>query len=289
MKPTIDHVLLTRFNLPTPGVESLVRAKEGWLRDRQQLFERYCLPAVLGQTVTGFSWIIYFDTQSPPWLKERVADLSSDGSFTPLYRDSVPRWQLLADLRAVTGAGADILLTTNVDNDDAVSLDFVERIQQQAVDGNRCAIYLAHGLIRAGDELFRRRDDHNAFVSVGESWTDPVTCWADWHNRLGETMAVRSVGGPPAWLQVVHGGNVSNRVRGTRVRPEPFRDLFVHGLDGVTAPTRRAMAVDLAIRAPMRGGRELARAIVKKAVLRVGGKQGLNRIKVLAAGRSRVE
>jgi hypothetical protein len=28
---TIDHVLLTRFNLPSRGLESLIRAKDGWL------------------------------------------------------------------------------------------------------------------------------------------------------------------------------------------------------------------------------------------------------------------
>ena len=65
MKPSIDHVILTRFNLPTAGVESLVRAQEGWLRDRQVLFEKYCLPSVKFQTRQDFSWIVYFDTQSP--------------------------------------------------------------------------------------------------------------------------------------------------------------------------------------------------------------------------------
>ncbi len=42
----VDHVLLTRFNLPTPGVEGLIRAREGWLQDRIELFELYCAPSV---------------------------------------------------------------------------------------------------------------------------------------------------------------------------------------------------------------------------------------------------
>ena len=31
---TPAHVFLTRFNLPSEGVESLIRAREGWLRER---------------------------------------------------------------------------------------------------------------------------------------------------------------------------------------------------------------------------------------------------------------
>ena len=47
--PTLDHVILTRFNLPTGGVEGIMRAREGWLRERIDLFERYCAPSVAAQ------------------------------------------------------------------------------------------------------------------------------------------------------------------------------------------------------------------------------------------------
>jgi len=40
-----DHVLLTRFNLPSKGFEGMITAKEGWLTDRIALFEFYCLPS----------------------------------------------------------------------------------------------------------------------------------------------------------------------------------------------------------------------------------------------------
>ena len=55
MRIDLDHVLLTRFNLPSKGHESLVRAQENWLRNRVVLFERYCLPSVAAQTCRSFS------------------------------------------------------------------------------------------------------------------------------------------------------------------------------------------------------------------------------------------
>ena len=44
MADDIDHVLLTRFNLPSAGAEAAIRNRKGWLEHRIVLFERYCLP-----------------------------------------------------------------------------------------------------------------------------------------------------------------------------------------------------------------------------------------------------
>ena len=54
----------------------------------------------------------------------------------------------------------------------------------------------------------------------------PLTCWSDWHNQLGRHMDVVEVEGEPGWLQVIHGANVSNRVRGTMTDPARYRALF---------------------------------------------------------------
>ena len=56
----IDHVFLTRFNLPSGGTEARIRARETWLAERWTLFERYCAPSVAAQTSDRFRWIIYF-------------------------------------------------------------------------------------------------------------------------------------------------------------------------------------------------------------------------------------
>ena len=67
----------------------------------------------------------------------------------------------------------------------------------------------------------------NAFASWLEPWYDAArTCMSINHMRMAEHGPVLQVGGPAAWLQVVHGGNVSNKVRGRRVGPEAVRDRF---------------------------------------------------------------
>jgi hypothetical protein len=286
MSGSVDHVLLTRFNLPSIGVESLVRAREGWLRDRVELFERYCLPSVRGQTNQQFHWLVYLDPESPTWLKDRIAELSADGCFTPMFRASVSRQDLVSDLRSVSGGRRDELLTTNLDNDDALANDFVERLQAADMSGEATAIYLVDGLIKHGSRVFRRTDRRNAFCSVRERWDAPVTCWADWHNLLGERMAVLEVDGEPAWLQVIHDFNVSNRVRGRRVAPEPYRRAFSGMLDDVAAPGPLEVLADVVVARPRRYLRESGRAALKQLIMTTVGKEGLDRLKLIRASRS---
>jgi hypothetical protein len=289
MTPQLDHVIVTRFNLPSRGHESLIRARHNWLEDRIRLFERHCLPSVAGQTCRSYSWIIYFDPQSPRWLQEWIGRHAAQGHFQPIFKEEVHRADLLDDVRGVLGRPhGSRLLTTNLDNDDCLARDFVARLQEAAVAvPDRAAVYLADGLIKRGDMVFRRLDRHNAFHSVSEPWTDPVTCWVDWHNMLGEHMPVVVVRGAPAWLQVVHGSNVSNRVRGRRIDPAEYRDAFPGQLEDLPVPTTTDLAKDALVALPARTIREVGRAAAKASLSRFGGKETLDRVKTLWTATSR--
>ena len=282
-----DHVILTRFNLPSVGVESLIRAHDGWLRARVELFEHYCLPSVRAQSDLDFSWIIYFDPESPAWLMEWIDTQRDEGIFHPVFRASVSTPQLLSDIGELIGTPRSWLMTTNLDNDDAIALDFVARLHAIAPPTERTAVYLSNGLIASQDDLYLRTDRHNAFCSVIEPWDRPVTCWADWHNRLSLQMSARSIGGPPAWLQVIHGSNVSNRVRGRLVSPAAYRGLFGNLLAEAPAPGRSKIARDRIVTGPARFTRETVRATAKWGAVRLFGTSGLDRIKLRLAHASR--
>lgn len=278
-EPGIDHVLVTRFNLPTAGSESLIRAQDGWLQDRVELFERYTVPSVRAQSTNRFRWIVYFDPESPDWLIERLAPLVADGVFAPLYRETVAWHDVATDAREITGGRRVMLLTTNLDNDDAIAIDFVERLQHMVRVGKREALYLGTGLILSGGTAFLRFDPENAFCSVAEPWDGAVTAWRDWHNLLHNHMTLRIERGRPAWLQVVHGRNVSNRVRGHLVDPSEYRRLFPGLLDHMSIPGFAELLIDRGIRVPLREVRETGRRAAKTAVLRLSGRDGLDRVK----------
>jgi hypothetical protein len=282
MVGNIDHLLVTRFNLPSKGNESLIRAREGWLRDRIALFERYCLPSVEAQTNKNFSWLVYFDPASPSWLLDRVKEHERGRAYHPVFREEVTPAELVVDASDVIGgtrrAG---MMTTNLDNDDGIAADFVERLQAAADPSRRQALYLADGLIRRGDSLFVRVDVHNAFCSVAEPWDSPMTCWADWHNLLPVHMPATVLRGAPGWLQVIHDSNVSNRVRGRLTDPSLHRATFAGLIDDMPVPSRTALVKDATVSQVARGAREGARATVKAVLSATGGKDGLDRAKAV--------
>lgn len=275
----VDHVLITRFNLPSSGYEQQVRVREGWLEERVTLFEKYCLPSVVWQTVPSFHWIIYFDPGSPAWLKQRIAGWSSDSRIQGIFRAQVSRPELLSDLRRVSGARHERLLTTNLDNDDALAVDFVERVQAVEPAHEATAIYLADGLISSTAGLYTRTDRVNAFCSVSTPWSEAKTCWAEWHNRLGRTMPVCVERGDPAWLQVVHGRNVSNRVHGVLTDPSKHASAFPGLLDHMPDPTAAMRFRDAVIDQPIRLVRDVSRGMAKQAIVLAAGRAALERVR----------
>jgi hypothetical protein len=110
-----------------------------------------------------------------------------------------------------------------------------------------------------------------------------MTCWLDWHNRLPLSMPTVELGGPPEWLQVVHGTNVNNRVKGLRVAPGPHVERFADGVAGIEDPSRPALAKDRLVDVPRRLGVAAVRRVVKAMILAGGGKAGLDRAKGVAA------
>ncbi len=277
---SIDHVLLTRFNLPSVGPESLIRAQDGWLRDRVELFERHTVPSVRAQSAAArVHWLVFLDRESPRWLIERLTPLVDEGLLHPVFGEQFTNDEVVAEARALTGGTGDVLLTTNLDNDDALAVDFAERLHQLVTSSRTEALYLSTGIILTADEAYLRHDPHNAFVSVVEPWEDAKTVWRDWHNRLHLQMPVRVADGAPAWLQVIHGRNVSNRVRGKLIDAASYRDCFPGQLDAVRSPTRGGLLRDRLVRVPLRAAKESVRRLGKTLVMALFGKDGLDRVK----------
>lgn len=275
------HVFLTRYNLPSPGVESLIRAKDGWLRERTELFERYTVPSVRSQSVDDVHWIVYLDTESPQWLLDKMYGWRDEGLLTPILRTSVSVQERADDIRATVGRTSGPVVSSNLDNDDGLSVDFVERLRNAPTKGERNAIYMSNGLITNGSRAFLRHDPDNAFCAVREDLSDLVTCWADWHNRLHLQMPVVQVEGEPGWLQVIHGTNVSNRVRGTMVDPAPYRAGYPGLLEGVEAPTRAEVLRDQYVEGPVRWARDEARGNLRAGLVKVLGKERFDQAKYL--------
>ncbi|MEL6124767.1 MAG: glycosyltransferase [Pseudomonadota bacterium] len=254
------HVIQTRFNLATPGRESDLRNRPGWLEERFALFERYCLPSVAGQTHRDFHWIIYFDKDTPQDFKARIEDLRHRGPFIPYYTGLFPASGWPRSIRETISEPADWLLTTRLDNDDALALDYVGRLHSAIRQGElaRQAYNFTTGYVMSETALYAHDHSHNAFFSWLEPWDEAmITAPSIQHMALPEMAPVVQLPGDPAWLQIVHGSNVSNKVRGRRVAPGTAPGRFAPGaIDGLPAASALAVGLENAVLTPLRSARD---------------------------------
>lgn len=229
MKKRFEHILMTRFNLATPGYESELRNKQGWLEERFTLFEEVCLPSVANQTNMDFKWIIYFDIETPPNFRKQIERLQREFPFYAYYTVLFPASGWSRSLQEVWKLDKDLVLTTRLDNDDALSADHVDRLHWK-VENNNYSVggyNFLNGYIISNGRLYRVTHPSNAFFSWLSSMAKEIkTAPSIQHMELSQHGPVFQIEGDGAWVQIVHGGNVSNKVRGWRVRPTGLNDFF---------------------------------------------------------------
>jgi len=247
---SLTHVIFTRFNLATPGHESTIRCRPGWLESRFSLFERYCLPSVAAQDCRDFRWIILFDKDTPAEFRERIERYRDTQDFYPYYTGLFPGTGWAQAVREVLGDTHESwLLTTPLDNDDSLARDFVSRLQQAVRSAGalrRGAFNMTNGAILANGRLYRCVHKSNAFASWLERYDENmVTIGTIAHMTLAMHGPVTQVGGPAAWLQVVHGENVSNKIRGHRIKADADTWPFpMPILDEIKEDSRLAIATE---------------------------------------------
>jgi hypothetical protein len=184
------------------------------------LFRRFTVPSVAAQSCLPNAWIVFFDEGTPQQTREEFRELAVK---LPLLRaeycaEFSPQ---LARERTchILPPEAEWLLTTRLDNDDALHRRFVETLQSHVRPGVREFINPTFGLILADGRLYRDRDNSNPFISFSEPVSDCHTVLIDQHPLLARHGPVRQFSLPDAWLQVVHGGNIVNAVRGSLISP----------------------------------------------------------------------
>lgn len=275
MDPADDftHVVMTRFNLATPGRESDIRNRPGWLAERFALFERYCLPAMAAQTEQSFCWVIYFDEGTPAEFRDRIEACRAVRDFTPYFTPLFPADGWPRSLRETIADPKPWLLTTRLDNDDGLAVDFVARLHAAVRAARRepSSFNFPRGFIMQGPRLYAMNHLSNAFASWLEPWGEGMrTAPSIHHMHIAEHGPVIQIDGPGAWLQVVHGGNVSNRVRGRRTGLSEAQGRFPPAPIAQIAPAGAAeIALENSVLAPLRDGRD-ALAALAKLVLRRG-------------------
>jgi len=229
----MKHLILTRFNVLMPGWDSQIHLKHSWLDGRFSLFEDMCLPSVAAQTNKNFEWLIFFDVNTPEPYKKKIEELRQVFPFHALYVEIFNLEKISKDIYKQF-SGEATLLTSRLDSDDILAIDYVNKLHEVASSlSGRHVINFDHGAILFSKNnkryLYEYEDESNPFTSLMEPFALTLsTILAANHTTLHDFANVVHVKDKPMWLQVVHGGNVSNRVRGKRVKMDKYNSEFLY-------------------------------------------------------------
>lgn len=228
------HFLITLFNLalwPEDKAKAPTRTRQ-WLDSRCELFERWCLPSVAAQKGARFRWLVMFDADTPADVRKRIErwqgvcpslepcffTAEEVAGFTGRSTGRQVRFINRA-MRERLGGDETWLLTTNLDNDDALACDALARIEQAFENERRQkVISLVNGLqlFPADMAVIGMRYPHNHFLTLCEPLTadtDAVTVESMSHRQARRIFAVDDIEGAQGWIEVVHANNISNDLR----------------------------------------------------------------------------
>lgn len=222
------HFILTRFNLKISDFRTSAgfgsALPKEWLKNRFDLFEKYCFPSLQNQTCQNFTWLVFFDCDTPEVYRLRIESLQKQmGNFVPVFLSSGEQPQFSADLNETIvpflNEEEQYVITTRIDNDDAFHCDMVQEIQRNFLESDDCFLSFVNGLQYDVNRkfliTFRYPDNH--FISRIEKRSPMhplrLVMGAD-HTKIRSIAPVRYINNPPLkkpmWIEFVHGANVAN-------------------------------------------------------------------------------
>ena len=243
----MEHFLITRFNIATNWtLDKANRPTQTlqWLEHRFRLFEEYCLPSVTAQTCTDFKWLCLFDADTPLEYIEKAESYRREcKNFIPCFlskteaKDLIPSLQSI--IRSLLPVNTDMVITSRLDNDDAIHRDMMRLVRNHAEtvgphDRIMSFLYGYQYIIQL-NLLVRVKYRNNHYLSRIEPAANFQTVMDFAHTKASSSgnMDILGEGKKPFWIEVVHDSNVANTlITSSSSRPVLKRtDLSPFGIE----------------------------------------------------------
>lgn len=234
------HLVLTKFNVDTPYAPSARGIEPLWLKARFELFLRYCYPSVTRQEGVEFRWFIFCNILSPDWFKKEMSRLND--VVIPVFVEGLATDEVLG--QKVMEAGVvhtPYVITTRIDNDDAISRRHLWHVQRAFRRQEREFIAFPLGLQLFRGHLYSVYYPCNPFLSLIERVSDngrATTVFCVSHTKVRTAGKVRHLWKSPQWLQVLHSQNIENSLMGwPRLRSKMHSEFHLSWPDNSSSDT----------------------------------------------------
>lgn len=218
-----DHYLITRFNLKTPEWDvtknNELLLTDEWMDNRMWLFENFCFSTVVAQTNKNFTWLLYFDDTTKTVYKNRIAQLiENHNNIKVFYIDGMAAfYPELKKFIHNESQDKPYLITSRIDNDDSIHIDFIDEVQKQFNKQDYRAIDFINGYSLQIEPCFilgRKEHLFNPFISLIEKNNNPKTALHNDHTKWKRDKNVTQIGGKRLWLSIIHQRNKVNKFDG---------------------------------------------------------------------------
>jgi hypothetical protein len=223
----MKHYVLTRWNLGL--YESINRGKctlnaEDWMKDRMRLFEKYCLPSMMKQTNKDFTWIMGFHKDTPTEILEKYRKISNVKIVFGLAMN------YMKGLYGNELKNGDRLLTSRIDNDDAITPNFLQRVREEIEKGWELIDFIGYQYDTRRNQWYhsfpnRYNGPISPFLSfietIGKDVNDPIKTVNRFQAmEMASHFSARLIK-EHLWCQVIHGNNIICKIRGNPINGNP--------------------------------------------------------------------
>ena len=254
--PKFQHFIITQFNLRN-FPKSQNNEFEGWVewtRERILLFKKYCLPSVLNQSEKNFTWLLYLDSETPKEFSDFIKEMNAYPNIEVTFCSGAADFQqnYMQAVKDRLYDDTQWIITSRMDNDDAVHKDMVKKIQEASEFKQGFMVSLASGYALEEKSLkmthyfypmapflalVEHRTSAKGIFEKGHTiWPNLrlwiyKEIWLAWFAK--KDREVKYVLSEPLWVQIIHQKNVSNSFyRGLPVLKE--KSLIDFGLNMIS-------------------------------------------------------
>lgn len=224
------HFLITQFNLLQFPLGTEIKKGAEWIqwtRERIELFRNYCLPSLDNQTNKNFTWLIYFDEQTPDEFSWIIDELKSRSYVKVRFSKGNDGFMNdhISDIKLLS-EGTEWIISSRIDNDDVFHKEAIKVIQEAFHLTDEFMISLTSGYtlnlqtLQMGHYYY----PECPFISIIEKrekeelksiFYKSHTHWDQLKLRIFDELLKKNrkttfIIEQPYWIQLVHGKNVSN-------------------------------------------------------------------------------
>ena len=161
-----QHLVVTRYTVKGWAYDEF---SPEWLEERVRVFREYCVPSMERQSA-DFTWLVLCDESTDPdYVEEIRAAASGISSFAVVSTSPERKIWIRQALASMVDPSADLLLTTRLDNDDALHEDALRAVQEYIEPFDHSSLSKPAGPLSPRLQVRRAKQEAVQLVLDGQS------------------------------------------------------------------------------------------------------------------------